>query len=61
MPVSKDMVRKMVTMSQEMADVIDDYRFERRFKSESEALRNLINAGLAAEGVLHIPKADTDN
>lgn len=41
--------RKVVTMSTELATRIDDYRFEKRFPTETDALRSLIEAGLRAE------------
>lgn len=44
-------VRKIVSMSSEMAKAIDDYRFDKRIKSEAEAVRLLIEAGLKAEVV----------
>lgn len=39
--------RKLVTLSAATARRIDDYRFGQRIGSESEALRRLIEAGLA--------------
>jgi hypothetical protein len=42
-------VRKMVSVSAETAKAIDDYRFGNRIRSEAEAIRRLIEAGLAAE------------
>jgi len=47
-------VKKLVAMTPEMAQSIDAYRFEQRIKSESEAIRLLINRGLAAE-IVHAP------
>ncbi len=41
-------VRKLVSMAPSMAQAIDDYRFGQRIKSEAEAIRALIRAGLKA-------------
>ncbi len=41
-------VRKLVSMTKTMATAIDDYRFGQRIKSEAEAIRALIRAGLEA-------------
>lgn len=41
-------VKKLVAMTPEMAERIDAYRFEKRIKSESEAIRLLIDQGLEA-------------
>jgi hypothetical protein len=50
MPVNADTtVRKMLSIPRELWQAIEDYRFERRIKTESEALRKLIEAGLRAE------------
>jgi hypothetical protein len=40
--------RKMVTMPADLAQAVDDYRFKNRIKTEAEALRQLIEAGLKA-------------
>ena len=42
--------RKIVSMSSALAKRVEDYRFERRFKSEAEALRELIEKGLDDAG-----------
>ena len=39
-------VRRMVSLSAETAKAIDEYRFEHRINTESEAIRRLIEAGL---------------
>jgi hypothetical protein len=39
-------VRKLVSLSREMVEQIQDYRFTNRVPSESEAIRRLIEAGL---------------
>jgi hypothetical protein len=39
-------VRKMVTLSAATAKAIADYRFQHHLKTESEAIRRLIEAGL---------------
>ncbi len=41
-------VRKLVSLTPELAKRIDDYRFGQRIKSESEAIRALIRRGLEA-------------
>ena len=48
--------RKVVTMPKEMAQAIDDFRFEHRIKTESEAMRKLIEAGLQAYAPKPKPK-----
>ena len=40
--------RKMITLPAELARAIEDYRFESRLKTEAEAIRQLIEAGLNA-------------
>src|SRR5260221_14611410 len=39
--------RKMVTLPTELAQAIEDYRFTNRLKTEAEAIRRLIEAGLS--------------
>jgi Arc/MetJ-type ribon-helix-helix transcriptional regulator len=39
-------VRKQVNLPPEVAEQVDEYRFAHRFKSESEAIRRLIELGL---------------
>jgi len=39
-------VRKMMSLSPKLAKAVSDYRFEHRIKTESEAIRHLIDAGL---------------
>jgi hypothetical protein len=49
MPRPKDIenpVQRMVSLSAETTKAIDEYRFEHRMKTESEAIRRLIEAGL---------------
>ncbi len=41
--------RKMITLPQELARRVDDYRFENRFRTESEALTKLVESGLVSE------------
>ena len=40
--------RKMVSLPKEAWDAIEDFRFANRFKSEADAIRQLIQLGLAA-------------
>ena len=44
--------RKIVSLPPEMEAAIEDYRFENRFKTESEAIRRLIELGLKQVGQL---------
>lgn len=47
MPINPEKsVQKLVAMPREMADAIADFRFEHRLRSEAEAIRRLIKAGL---------------
>ncbi len=49
MPVNPETtVRKLVSLPKPMVAAIQDYRFERRISSESEAIRRLIESGLKA-------------
>jgi hypothetical protein len=41
-------VKKLVPLTAEMAARVRDYRFAERIESENEAIRRLIEAGLAA-------------
>ena len=41
--------RKMLTLTPEMARRVDDYRFERRFRTKAEALARLIEIGLNSD------------
>lgn len=47
--MSDGLVRKALSMSPELAAKVDDIRFDRRFKTDAEVLRYLIEAGLKAE------------
>ena len=40
--------RKIVSITADMAEAISNFRFENRISSESEAIRRLIEMGLAA-------------
>jgi hypothetical protein len=51
--------RKLVTLSPEMARRVDDFRFGNRIGSESEALRRLIDMGLAKANQGLSPKQET--
>lgn len=59
MPVNPETtVRKLVSLPKELAKNVDDFRFAGRIKTESEAIRRLIELGLeAAKGQA---KADND-
>jgi len=39
-------VKKLLGLTEEMAERISDYRFEARINSESDAIRQLIELGL---------------
>lgn len=41
-------VRKLVSLPRDLAAEIDTFRFDKRIKAESEAIRILIRAGLNA-------------
>lgn len=41
-------VKKLVGMTEEMAERISDYRFGNRLSSENEAIRQLLDKGLTA-------------
>ena len=41
-------VRKLISLSEEQAQRVADYRFDARLKSENEAIRELIDRGLEA-------------
>ena len=50
MAVNPDtMTRKLVSLPHTLLREIDDYRFANRVKTESEAIRRLIEAGLKAD------------
>lgn len=38
--------RKMVSLPPEMAERVEDFRYEQRFKTEADAIRELIRLGL---------------
>jgi hypothetical protein len=42
-------LRRGVTLTPELAERVDNYRFGNRIKSDVETLRRLIEAGLSAE------------
>ncbi len=41
-------VKKLISLTEEQAEQISDYRFRERFSSENEAIRRLIELGLDA-------------
>jgi hypothetical protein len=43
-------VKKLIAITPEVAKAIEDYRFANRMKTEAEAIRRLIEAGLGAIG-----------
>jgi metal-responsive CopG/Arc/MetJ family transcriptional regulator len=45
---SETTVRKLVSLQRSMLTAVEDFRFEHRIKTESEAIRRLIEMGLAA-------------
>jgi dsDNA-specific endonuclease/ATPase MutS2 len=47
--------RKTVTLPAEVWELVDDYRFAKRFRTETEAIRRLIVRGLEAEGMTVTP------
>lgn len=49
MAVNRDTtVRKLVSLPRAMVEAIEDFRFAQRIKTESEAIRRLIELGLEA-------------
>lgn len=42
-------VKKLLAMSKDLWDKVDEYRWKNRIPSESEAMRELIEAGLEAK------------
>jgi Arc/MetJ-type ribon-helix-helix transcriptional regulator len=59
MPRPKTMSgRKIVSLPPELEAAVDDYRFAKRFKTESDALRRLIELGLDAAKSAHPEKAE---
>jgi Arc/MetJ-type ribon-helix-helix transcriptional regulator len=43
-------VRKMVSISEEMAKAIEEYRWQNRISSEAEVIRQLLQRGLDGGG-----------
>ena len=54
-------VRKAVSLPRELAEAIADYRHGNRISSESDAIRQLIEAGLHAKGQTIKPYARKEN
>jgi Arc/MetJ-type ribon-helix-helix transcriptional regulator len=50
-------VKKLISLSEEQVKAIADYRFDGRFPSENEAIRDLIEKGLSVA----IANQKTDN
>lgn len=48
-------VKKLVSLSEEQAARISEFRFSQRISSENEAIRQLIEIGLNAEAPDHAP------
>jgi hypothetical protein len=48
--------RKIVSLPAELARAIEDYRFKNRLKTEAQAIRQLIEAGLGAIGTRGGPR-----
>jgi hypothetical protein len=44
----ENMIRKLVSLPPPLLQAIDDFRFQERIKTESEAIRRLIELGLKA-------------
>lgn len=49
-------VRKIVSLPSQLWEAIENYRFEHRFKSEADAIRELIRRGLEASPKPEKPK-----
>lgn len=41
-------VKKLISFDPAMVEAIENFRFEKRIKSEAEAIRQLLDIGLAA-------------
>ena len=54
------MKRKVYLLSDEMAQAIEDFRFKERFKSETDAVRWLLEKGLDACVNLPQPEEKTE-
>ncbi|WP_085557949.1 hypothetical protein [Azospirillum agricola] len=50
-------VRKIVSIPRELWDGISDYRFDQRMNTEAEAIRRLLQLGLAAQKAGYAVKA----
>ena len=50
-------VRKLVSIPRDVWDQVEDYRFENRIKTESEAIRRLIELGLRASAECGTPSS----
>ena len=48
MTEQKRVFRKLVDVPPNVAEIIENFRFEKRFRTEAEAVRAIINAGIAA-------------
>jgi len=46
--------RKQVSLTPELESAVEEFRFARRHKTESDALRRLIEVGLGAEPYLRV-------
>lgn len=44
--------RKPVSLTPQLVEAVEEFRFSRRFKTESDAIRHLIELGLGAEPYL---------
>ena len=52
-------VKKLIAITPEVAQAIEDYRFSNRLKTEAEAIRRLIEAGLNAPDEIPIRSRKT--
>jgi hypothetical protein len=53
-------VKKLIAITPEVAKAIEDYRFDKRLKTEAEAMRRLIEAGLRAEKAAPSSSSNSD-
>lgn len=51
--------RKIVSMPESLSRAVEDFRFENRIASESEAIRRLIELGLEAANNAQEPPEDS--
>jgi hypothetical protein len=56
-PLAPEITRKTITLTADQWEMVAEFRHSRRINTEGDALRQLIDAGLKAEGVTKPPAA----